>query len=885
MRVLCRIFVGFVSAGLAVCADDAFERSIRPILQANCASCHGATRTSGFSVTTEQAVLGGGSRHGAAVIPSDPAASPLVKMLKGELQPRMPLDKPLPAQDVAAIENWIRQMPARARTASSEKHWAFHKPVKAVPPAVRDASWVATPVDAFVLHKLEENGLSPAPRASRRTLARRVYLDLVGVPPSIEEMNAFLRDESEGAWPALVEKLLSDPRYGERWGRHWLDLARYGETSGLEGDGAIGNAWRYRDWVIDAFNRNMPYDRFLMLQIAGGDEHSKTRNNYQPDQQGLVPTGFLRLAPWDRSNLVAAEVRQNYLSEVTSVTSAVFLGMTLGCARCHDHKYDPIPQKDFYRFQAFFNAVQAGPGIDVPYRDKAFAKTAEEHITRYQEALKDGPEKRELERLEADLLKKLIAGKAQRAAGKPYTVSDLRLELRLPKPRLFTQAERERHSQLLEDAQRTGDAEETAALDAYEKPLLERLQAAYAEGKLDPAGRFEALRIEDVRSEAAAKYSGKSIFTLDEKNRHAELSGKLDIYQRRIGRWKPNVLGVTNVAGPPSGPDIAPTRILIRGNYNQPGEAVEAGFPSAITGNSEPAVLETDRYRQFPTRGRRITLARWIASAENPLTARVLVNRLWQHHFGEGIVRTASDFGRNGERPTHPELLDWLAVRFVESGWDIKAMHKLMLLSNAYRQAAENPKAGDADADNRLLSRFSRRRLEAEAIRDSILFASGRLNPEMGGPSVFPPLPADLADFARYGRTGGLMWEPNERDEDARRRSVYIFQRRSLPLPMMASFDAIVFSESCERRTTTTTPLQALSMMNGDLVNEEAAHLAKRVMQEAGDSRSAQIERAFELVLSREASTQELAKFAGSEKPLESLCRVLLNSNEFIYVE
>src|SRR5205823_3103127 len=256
----------------------------------------------------------------------------------------------------------------------------------------------------------------------------------------------------------------------------------------------------------------------------------------------------------------------------------------------------------------------------------------------------------------------------------------------------------------------------------------------------------------------------------------------------------------------------------------QPGEAVEPGYPSAIAGNSDAAVLDVDRYLQFPTRGRRITLAKWIANRDNPLTARVMVNRMWQYHFGEGLVRTTSDFGKNGDRPSHPELLDYLAVRFMEEGWNVKAMHKLMLLSSTYQEASENPSnaAETQDPDNRLLWRFNRRRLEAEAIRDSILYVSGRLNPEMGGPSVFPPLPNDLADFARYGRTGGVMWEPNEKEEDARRRSVYIFQRRSLPLPMMAAFDATVFSESCERRSSTTTPLQALSMMNGALMHEES---------------------------------------------------------------
>ncbi|PYV07082.1 MAG: hypothetical protein DMG10_00140 [Acidobacteria bacterium] len=874
---------GNVSASFAAPATD----HALAILQEHCGACHSdKSKTSGFSVSSSESIIAGGNKYGRAVVEGHPDQSVLIRILRGEIQPKMPLGKSLPEADLARIEEWILRLPPSAKAA--EWRWPFEKPVKREPPPVRNSAWVKNPIDAFILSKLEEQGLAPAPKADKRILVRRVYIDLAGMPPTIEEVNAFLRDESGDAFEKLVDKLLADPRYGERWGRHWLDLARYGETSGLEGDGAIGNVWRYRDWVIDAFNSNMPYDRFIIEQIAGADEHSKTRNNYLPDVQGYIPTAFLRVAPWDRSNLVAAEVRANWLAEVTSATASVFLGITVGCARCHDHKYDPIPQKDFYRFQAFFNAAQAGPPVEVPYKDKALAAKAEQQIKYYEEQLENGPEKRELEAFEEELLKKLKAGKTEQAKGKEYTKEDLRLELKLAKQRIFSAGEQQKHADLLEAANRTGDPEEQEALDAREKELMAKLKAEYASGAVDPMGRFEALTREDVRAEVAAKYSGRSIFTLEEKNRHTELTGKLDILRRRLERWKPQVVAVTNVAGPPTGPDIAPTRILIRGNYNQRGEAVEPGFPSAVTGNFEPAMLETDRYRQFPTRGRRLSLAKWIASPDNPLTARTMVNRIWQHHFGAGIVRTPSDLGKNGERPTHPELLDWLAVRFVESGWDIKAMHRLMLLSSAYQQASENPLLKDAvkkDEDNRLLSRFSRMRLEAEVLRDSILAVSGRLNPEMGGPSVFPPLPADLADFARYGRTGGLMWEPNEKEEDARRRSVYIFQRRSLPLPMMAAFDATVFSEPCERRSTTTTPLQALAMMNGDLIHEESAHLARRIVREAGAGRSAQIARAFELVLSREPRTEELAHFSQSGVSLESICRVLLSSNEFLYVE
>ena len=881
-------------------AAPSFDSDIAPLLASRCSTCHSAkSKTSGFSVETLATILAGGNKYGRAVIAGHPEKSPLIQSLRGKLTPRMPLGGELPPSEIARIEEWIRHLPAESTpTPVSEWRWPFEKPVKHSPPAVKNRSWAGNAwgrnaIDAFVAEKLAEAGLAPAPPAARRTLARRLYFDLIGLPPSPEELERFLSDDSPEAYPRLVDRLLDDPRYGERWGRHWLDLVRYGETSGLEGDGEIGNAWRYRDWVIRAFNSDMPYDEFVIQQLAGGDEHSKTRNNYVPDARGYIPTGFLRIAPWDRSNLVAAEVRQNYLSEVTTASGSIFLGLTIGCARCHDHKYDPIPQRDFYRLQAFFNAIQvedrqgAITRPEVPYEDEAFAAKAKEKMKLYEERLKDGPEKKALDQLEEQLLVKLKAAKAAKAKDAELTNKDLRLEIGREGQTIYTKAEQKKHARLLEDANRTRDPEENQTLEAYEAGLLARLKKSYAEGTSDPLARFEALTVAAVRGAVKAPYSADSFFTEEEKNRHADLSGALTVYTRRLARWTPQVLGVRNVPGPPSGPPLSPTHVLIRGDYRQPGEAVEPGFLSAIRGDSEPAELITDRYRQFPTRGLRMTLARWIASPDNPLTARVMVNRLWQHHFGEGIIRTPSNFGKNGDRPSHPELLDWLAVTFVEEGWSVKAIHRLILLSNTYRQSAENEahRGNGADPENRLLWRYNRRRMEAEAIRDGILHASGRLNLEMYGPSVFPPLPDDLADLARYGRTGGLMWEPNENEEDARRRSIYIFQRRSLPLPMMANFDALPFAESCPRRVATTTPLQALSMMNGYLVHEESAHLAGRIEREAATGGSAQIERAFAIILNRPPTAQETEKFAAHPGGLASICRVLFSSNEFLYVE
>ena len=478
-------------------SDVVVAAEILPLLKEKCGACHeGTNKASGFSVSSLDQVIAGGSKHGKAVVGGHPEESVLLKLVRGDMNPKMPVGGSLSKAEVASIESWIQALPTERLPAKINWRWPYEKPVKHDPPSVKDFSWPHNVIDRFILSKLEANRISPAPEANKRTLARRVYFDLIGLPPTPEELDAFLKDSSTDAYEHLIDRLLADPRYGERWGRHWLDLARYGETSGLEGDGAIGNAWRYRDWVIHAFNSNMPYDRFVLLQIGGGDEHSKTRNNYEPDPQGLIPTGFLRLAPWDRSNLVAADVRQNYLAEVTAATGSVFLGMSIGCARCHDHKYDPIPTKDYYRFQAFFQAVDAGRSVEVPYKDKTFAEKAARKIRECEQRLKDGPEKNQLEQLESQLLEKLRARRMERAASAiRFQGPDLRLEMKLTQQRIFSEAERDRYGDLLEIATRTGDAEEQQALQLLEKPLLERLRKAYA-GGTDPD---EAVRSADGR--------------------------------------------------------------------------------------------------------------------------------------------------------------------------------------------------------------------------------------------------------------------------------------------------------------------------------------------------------------------------------------------------
>ena len=879
-------------------ADSIFEKEVKPLLLARCQACHSeGEQTSGFSVSSLHSVISGGNKHGKAVLQGNAEGSPLIRLLKGQINPRMPLGGVLTESEIARIENWIRSLQPTEGVQAEAWLWPFRRPVTTVPPDVENSGWVRNPIDRFILHRLEDkNGLSPAPPASRRTLARRVYLDLIGMPPTPEEMHRFLGDPAPNAYEKLVETLLADARYGERWGRHWLDLVRYGESDGMEGDILIGNAWRYRDWVIEAFNSDLPYDRFVVLQLAGGDEHSR-KAWYKPEIQGHVPAGFLRLAPWDLGNLASEQLRQDFLDEVTTATSSIFLGLTLGCARCHDHKYDPLPARDYYRFQAFFNAIRVPlprntSGVPpeefiVPYQDPHFRTLAEFKIKQYRERLENGPEKQELEAVEQTLLDKLISKKISEGGSGNLTTRDLELEFARKEQKVFSAEEKAEYDRLKETAGRTQEQADHQALARYEGQLLQDLTAAYADRVADPLGRFRSLTLADVRAEARRVDQPSKYFSREEKQRHLELSDTMEVLRRRLLRWRPLALTVTNVIGPPLGPGIPATRVLKGGDFRQPGEAVDPGFPSAISGDFAAAVLEKDRYRQYPTRGRRMTLAKWIASPENPLTARVMVNRIWQQHFGRGIVGTASDFGKNGERPTHPQLLDWLAVRFVEEGWSVKAIHRLMVTSSTYRQSADNPGVRDSspDPENRLLWRFNRRRLEAEAIRDSILSASGRLNLERRGPSVFPPLPEDMKDLSRAARTGGSMWESNESERDARRRSVYIFQRRSLPLPMMASFDAPVFNESCERRSVTTTPLQALTMMNGRLVNEEATHLAARVEREAGGRRKDRVARLFEIVLNRPPDQAEQQRFVEFQGSLEGICRVILNSNELLFID
>jgi len=782
-------------------ADDAalYREKIEPVMKAHCAGCHtGPQAQGGLSVASLADLMKGGKR-GPALMPGKSSHSLLMQFVRGERNPRMPIGgKPLPETMVTALATSIDSMaPVLQSQAGGKDHasWVFQPPVDPKVPEPRNAAWVRNPIDAFILAKLEAKGFAPAPAASKRALLRRVYFDLVGLPPTEAETQAFLADASADAYEKLVDKLLNDPRYGERWGRHWLDLVRFAESDGFAIDGERPTAWRYRDYVIRAFTHDKPYDEFVLEQLAGDEMQRRPGGR---ENEGLIALGFLRMGPWERDTNFDAQLRLDWLNEMAGTTSQAFLGLTVGCARCHDHKYDPIPQKDFYRLQAFFAATR----------------------------IEERP------------------------------VAHLEVEGRL--------SMRNRLRQLEDDLEAAN-----AAVKSLDKTLKAKLTAAGK--KEDELTKF----LND---------KGSAVFTAEERAKHKEAAERATKIGLEMARFQPIAYSVNEVA-PPAVMDVEPTYVLGGGERLVRGEKVEPGFLKAITGNSEPAKIEfPGRYRS----GRRKALAEWIVSPANPLTARVMANRIWQHHFGEGIVRTPSDFGLNGDRPSHPELLDWLAQRFIEKKWSLKAMHRLMLTSNAYRQSTNHPesqKISEADPENRLLSRMNWIRLESEALRDSMLMISGGLNRQAGGPGMFFGVKDEIAQ-------GFQMFKWYASDEEAqRRRSVYAFQRRSLPMPLMEVFDVANMSESCARRSVTTVSPQALTLLNGEFTAVESRRLAGRVIELAGAEPARQVAKAFSLVLQREPTASELDKALAlwkGRQPAEALTRlatVLFNLNEFLYLE
>ena len=680
---------------------------------------------------------------------------------------------------------------------SNPTTWPFSPPREPAIPVVRATNRVHNAIDAFILAKLESHGLTLAPEASREHQVRRLYFAVLGLPPTPSEVEAFLREDSPKAWENLIDRLLGDRRYGESWARRWLDLARYADTAGYEGDPDLPNAWRYRDYVIDAFNQDKPYDKFILEQIAGDEleEIMGAGDLPEPKPEASVALTFLRFAPFTEPRGDAS--RHEFLSEITGTVGSVFLGLTVGCAQCHDHKYDRIPTADFYRLKAFFATVQ---------------------------------------------MPRPLPGDGFQLGG--------------PIPTAFY---------------RPGEKEWAEAQVNQRQTALKEVRARIAElEKQDAEGKKAQPPVE---------------LSEDQRQELANAKARARWIQQDVTRLQPQAMSLRHSYGPPFEPGVPTTHVLHRGEWDKPGEPVEPGFPSCVAGNQKPAEIRLDPFKRWPTRSRRMALAQWIANQENPLTARVLVNRLWAWHFGRGLVSTPSDFGKLSGGPSHPELLDWLAKRLVESGWSIKAIHRWILTSSTWRQSSRPSSHGtqSGDPENTWLWRFPSRRLDAEALRDSVLAVSGRLNPESYGLPIFPPLPDEVADAVKWNDS---KWA-TQTGPEGRRRSIYIYQQRSLSMPFLQTFDAVVCDASRESRPQSITPLQALALYNGAFASGEARFFAERVRRDAGDALDAQLQLAFRLALSRPPNTDELSRFhqlAKASTPGEALaavCRVLLNSNEF----
>jgi len=816
----------FASALLS--ADELSTRAY-DILKSNCFACHGANKTSGLDMRTRESMLTGGQR-GPAITPANLRRSLLFAMASHTIEPSMPPGKKLPDADIETLRQWIlagaelngvaapaeqkaeeQKIEERAITEEERKFWAFQKPQRPAPPRVTDATWNRNPIDAFLRKTMADRKVKPSAQANRRTLIRRAYLDLLGLPPTPDEVEAFVRDSAPDAWDKLVDKLLDSPHYGERWARHWMDLVRYADSGGFEFDVDRPEAWRYRDYVVKAFNSDKPYDLFVKEQLAGDE--------FAPDSpEARTATGYLQLGTASGGG---ERGRQDTLDDVISTTSLTFMGLTVGCARCHFHKFDPIPQQDYYRMQAVFYSTRP---VNFPLigPDEVAAHSAE------------------VKRIEA--------------LQRPLTKAKTDLE----KP----------HRDFL--------------MDEFIKKLPEYLQVAWRTpaDKRTEGQKLNFIQIEKTlqADPLANRITEKQIVSLmsdEEKAKHAELKAQIATLEKQKPKPYP-----TAMATGENGNQPRTSYFLRRGGVEAKGPKMSPGVLSVVNPDYAFPKPPTDAKSSWQRRG----FAEWVASADNPLTARVMVNRIWQHHFGEGIVRTPSNFGKLGDRPTHPELLDWLATEFVTQGWSVKSMHRLLMKSQAYRMASDDVAGSMAvDPENKLFWRMPRVRLEAEIIRDQILAVAGSLDKTLGGPCVFPYINPDL-----FQSSTRRTWPGKPEDDPSTwRRSLYVFSKRSIRYPLFEAYDQPNLVNSCDRRNRSTIAPQALFLMNDSFVIVQAKQFAERLRKEAGADVREQIDRAYRLALGRGPLESERATAAAyiksSENGLAGLCQALFNLNEFVY--
>ncbi len=1002
---IARKLVLLIGLSSAICAtvrgedDGRFRDGVASILERHCVRCHmGSEPKGGLDLTTRAALLAGGE-SGASVVPGEPESSLLVEYISGD-EPEMPKDADaLPVEDVAAIQDWIAAgVPWPDDLVLVDRHevdgdWWSLRPLQRVAIPALDDPWIRTPVDAFILARLRAESMTPAAEADRRTLIRRMTYDLHGLPPTPEEIDAFVDDPRDDAYDRLVDRLLASPRYGERWGRHWLDVVHYGESHGYDKDKPRPNAWPYRDYVITSLNQDKPYDRFVAEQIAGDAL-------YPHDPQATVATGFIAAGPWDfvghvelREGTIDKDIaRSNDRDDMVAGAMSTFLSLTVHCARCHDHKFDPIKQRDYYALQAVFAGVErADRAFDADastarrraelVETKRRLETQRAAVEKVVAAIRD-PKIDAADRQLATLRKELDALPSETSSktlgyhsaimprqdetkwvqvdlGASVPIDQIvlvpahvkygghpgpgfgfppRFRVEISEVADFATAQTiADHSN--KDFPHPGDKPVRIAADGaagrYVRVTATRLWErtsdwifALAELQV-AAGEENVARGKSVTSldsiEAAPSwarvnlvdgYSSLTALETDsgseptkraslareiaevEARRHALVESHLDeSTKRRRNAVRRELESVEKALShlppqqfvyaaastfkpqgsfaPPKGP--RPIHLLNRGDVRNRGPLINPAAVACVQGL--PSELSIDNATD--ERQRRAALARWLADPRNALVRRSIVNRVWQYHFGHGLVDTPNDFGRMGAEPTHPELLEWLAGWFIDHGHSLKALHRLLVKSSVYRQSsADHPQHARRDAGNRFLWRMHRARLDAESIRDAMLYVSGKLDLTMGGPSVqqffFKDDHSPVYDYARF----------DVDDPRSYRRCVYRFLVRSVPDPFMECLDCADPSIMTPKRNTTLTAIQALALLNNPFCVRQAEHFAER-LRAITDGPAGQIEAAFRLALGRKPTAEETTALVEHAKRfgLPAACRVLFNSNEFVFVD
>lgn len=790
----------WITAALPAFAQQIdYAGAIEPIFHKRCYGCHGAAQQmSGLRLDDRAAALKGGY-SGVVIVPGDSAGSKLIQRVSSDKNGfRMPPAGPvLTATEIDALKAWIdagaewpvTQAKAPVPAAARRQLWSLQPVRRPELPSVKNTAWVRNPVDAFILARLESKGISPSRDASKEALLRRVTFDLTGLPPAVQELRDFLAEERPDAYERVVDRLIASPHYGERWARQWLDLARYADSDGYEKDLMRPHAWRWRQWVIESINAGMPFDQFTVAQIAGDLVPN-------PATGMLVATGFHRNALRNREGGVKEP--QAFFEETvdrTNTVGTVWLGLSVGCAQCHDHKYDPISQKDYYQLQAFFgNVVEDTIDAPMPGEMGPYLQKRQEYLKKRQQLL---------DSYEVTKLMPEWEEKVRLAAKNPGKWPDWDITYDV----LYQMSDG--GQRFLEKAPADRSYKEQEMLTDY---FIEWYHFVV------PKETYEKLKFRELKKKLRAL-----------KESYPQLSQAYVIFDK---------------------PNPEPYRLRVRGDYQQLGIEVKPAALSALP------PMKTD------ARPARLDLARWIVSRDNPLTARVAVNRMWQEFFGRGLVRTSDDFGFQGEKPTHPELLDWLATEFMDNGWKTKAIHKLIVMSSAYRQASTaRPELKDIDPSNELLSRQNRLRLTAESIRDSALMASGLLYPAVGGKSVFPPQPAGIAELT-------YAWDTDRWTESAGparyKRGLYIHYQRTAPYPLLVNFDAPDSNTAAASRRRSNTPLQALNLLNDPVFVEAAQATAVRIMAHPAASWEDRADYAFELCLGRKATPRERELLAES---------------------